>query len=243
MTDIIDQLAVFLDEKGEDTSAPDLVSRPLREMIDSVDMIAFLAFIEETFGVDIDDDAVTPDNFANLSSVAEFVERSQSATVTPGDASRKQDIDVRRIPFEVLKQYWIEVDHFQKPGKKIRDVVRVLGPYECTIENPRRESYGLFLEDDLIGVTHLVQWDDHWLRYRTLNIREAYRGPEDLGWQLLRRAIDLDWRDWKVDGRYMFGWIRRHHVPWSLAHGFETIGDTWHGEHIGMRRPLLDMHP
>jgi len=244
MADIIDQLAAFLDETGADTSAPGLASRPLREMIDSVDMVAFLAFIEETFGVAIDNDAVTPETFRDLASVAGFVKRLIADTAPPSGSSgapRRQDIEVRRIPFDVLKQYWIEVDHFRNPDKKIREVVRVLGPYECTIEDPRRESYGLFQGDDLIGVTHLVQWDDRWLRYRTLNIRESHQGPEDLGWILLRRAIDQDWRDWKADGRYLFGWIRRHHVPWSLAHGFEQIGDTWHGEHIGMSRRLWDL--
>jgi len=67
-------------------------------------------------------------------------------------------MDIKRIHFEELKRYWIEVDHFKKPGKKIREVVRILGPFECTIDDPRRESYGLFDDGKIIGVTHLVQW-------------------------------------------------------------------------------------
>jgi len=99
----------------------------------------------------------------------------------------------------------------------------------------------MFIGGGLIGVTHLVQWDGYWLRYRTLNIREPYQGPADLGWKLLRRAVDMDWRDWKADGRYLFSWTRRSHAPWSLAHGFEAVDNTWHGEHMAMRRTLLDM--
>jgi hypothetical protein len=146
-------------------------------------------------------------------------------------------MEVKRIHFEELQRYWIEVDHFKKPGKKIREVVRILGPYECTIDNPRRESYGLFHDGKIIGATHLVQWDARWLRYRTLNVRTPYRG-RDLGWTLLLGAVDLGWQDWKVPGRYLFGWIRRPHLSWSLAHGFKETGGRWHEDHMGMIRPL-----
>jgi len=47
MTEIKNQLAAFLGAKGADTDAAGFMTRPLREMIDSVDMIALLAFIEE----------------------------------------------------------------------------------------------------------------------------------------------------------------------------------------------------
>ena len=53
-------------------------------------------------------------------------------------------MNVRRISFDELKSYWIEVDHFRDPDKKIREVVRRLGPMESSIADPRRESYGLF---------------------------------------------------------------------------------------------------
>ncbi len=240
MTEIKDQLAAFLGARGEDTDAADFMTRPLREMIDSVDMLAFLAFIEETFAIAIDDDLVTPDNFANPAAVVNFVKRSKGMSPAIG-GGHVADVEIERISFAELKQYWIEVDHFRQPDKKIREVVRTLGPYTCAIEDPRRQSYGMLVDGGLIGVTHLVQWDGNWLRYRTLNIREAYQGPEDLGWKLLRRAVDMDWRDWKLDGRYLFSWARRSHVAWSLAHGFEAVTDTRHGEHIAMRRPLLDM--
>lgn len=239
MTDVKDQLAAFLNEKGADTDAADFMTRPLREMIDSVDMIALLAFIEATFTITIDDDCITPDNFANPAAIVGLIKRLKGGN--PAGGGHGQDVKIERITFAELKQYWIEVDHFHQPDKKIREVVHRLGPHTCKIEDPRRQSYGVFLRGGLIGVTHLVQWDCDWLRYRTLNIREPYQGPDDLGWKLLRRAVDMDWRDWKVGGRYLFSWARRSHVAWSLAHGFETVDDTWHGEHMAMRRPLLDM--
>ncbi|MEE8257886.1 MAG: acyl carrier protein [Acidobacteriota bacterium] len=240
MADIKEELLAFMRDKGRDTSAPDILSRPLRDIIDSVDMVEFLLFIEESFDLTIDDNDVTPETFHNLDSVATFVNMSKQRTAFPDRAVRGMDMEVKRIHFEELKHYWIEVDHFKKPDKKIREVVRVLGPYACTIDDPRRESYGLFRDGKMIGGTHLVQWDARWLRYRTLNVREPYRGP-DLGWILLRRAINLDWQDWKVPDRYLFGWIRRPHVPWSLAHGFKKIGGRWHEDHLGMIRTLSDL--
>ena len=240
MTEIKAELAAFLGAKGGDPAAAGFMTRPLREMIDSVDMIAFLAFIETTFAITIGDDLVTPDNFANPAAVAGLIKRLKGGATAIG-GGYEPDEEIKKITFAQLKQYWLEVDHFHRPDKKIREVVRTLGPYKCTIENPRRQSYGMFMGGGLIGVTHLVQWDDNWLRYRTLNIREPYQGPEDLGWKLLRRAVHMDWRDWKVRDRYLFSWTRRSHMPWSLAHGFEAVTDTWHGEHMAMRRPLLDM--
>ncbi len=165
---------------------------------------------------------------------------SKKYRALPDGADQGMDMEVKRIRFEDLKRYWIKFDHFKKPGKTIREVVRILGPYECTIDDPRRESYGLFHDGEMIGGTHLVQWDGRWLRYRTLNVREPYRG-RDLGWVLLYRAVNLDWQDWKVPGRYLFGWIRRPHVPWSLAHGFKETGGKWHEDHVGMIRALSEL--
>ncbi len=74
---------------GRDTSAPDILSRPLRDIIDSVDMVQFLLFIEESFDLIIDDDDVTPEAFHNLDSVATFVNMSKQNTALPDDAGRR----------------------------------------------------------------------------------------------------------------------------------------------------------
>ena len=146
-------------------------------------------------------------------------------------------MDVTRISFDELKSYWIEVDHFQDPDKKIREVVRRLGPLESSIADPRRESYGLFDGGRLVGATHLVKWNDYWVRFRTLNVRPEYRG-RDLGWFLLSRAVNLDWQDRKQPEQYVFGWVRRDHRGWSDGHGFQPFDGRWHDDHIAMIKPL-----
>lgn len=146
-------------------------------------------------------------------------------------------MDVRHISFEDIKAYWIEVDHFRDPAKRIREVVARLGPMKSPLSDPRRRSYGLFDGDTLIGATHLVQWDDHWIRYRTLNVRTAHRG-QGLGWTLLRRAVEMDWRDSGLDATDVLGWIRRDHEPWARRHGFEPVDGQWHDDHLAMTKPL-----
>ena len=146
-------------------------------------------------------------------------------------------MDVNRITFDDIKSYWIEVDHFGDPKKKIREVVRQLGAHETPLEDPRRFSYGLFDDGQLIGVTHLVEWSQHWLRYRTINVRKQYRG-RDLGWFLLCSAVNMDWQDWKTPDKCVFGWVKRNHLAWSLAHDFKPVDDRWHDDHIAVVRPL-----
>lgn len=143
-------------------------------------------------------------------------------------------MDVVHISFNDLKSYWVEVDHFKDPNKKIRELVRYLGPYKSEMTNPRRFSYGLFDGPDLVGVTHLVQWSDALVRYRTLNVRPSHRG-RDLGSFLLISAIIMDWRAQDCD---LFGWIRRDHQPWALAHGFDPLDGSWHDDHIAMTKSL-----
>lgn len=146
-------------------------------------------------------------------------------------------MDVARISFEDLRSYWIEVDHFEDPDKKIREVVRRLGPYETPLADPPRQSYGLFDEARLVGVTHLVQWSDDLVRYRTLNVRPSHRG-RGLGAYLLGRAVNLDWTGWKSPDRYLFGWIRRDHHRWARAHGFKPFDGRWYDNHMAMTKPL-----
>ncbi len=148
-------------------------------------------------------------------------------------------MDVNRISFDQLKAYWVEVDHFGVAGKKFRNVVRTLGDYRSTLADPARFSYGLFDSGELIGVTHLVQWDEDWLRYRTLNIRQAYRS-RNLGWYLLRTAVAQDWKDRVPAPTYIFGWVRREHQAWSITHGFTPADGRWVDGHIAMIKPLAE---
>ena len=148
-------------------------------------------------------------------------------------------MDVNRISFGELKAYWVKVDHFAVPGKKIREIVRSLGDYRFTFADPSRFSYGLFDSGELIGVTHRVQWDGDWLRYRTLNIRPASRS-RDLGWVLLRTAVALDWKERVLAPTHVFAWVRREYQAWSITHGFTPADGRWVDGHIAMIKPLAE---
>ena len=142
-------------------------------------------------------------------------------------------MDIKEIDFQTLKNYWIEVDHFKDPNKRIVEVIRSLGPHITPYKDPRRIAYGLYSGNDLIGATQLVQWSDTHVRYRTLNIREQYRG-QGLGWLLLGTAYE---RDWQGCGK-LFGWIRDTHYNWAVQHGFTDFDKTWTDNHIAMERNI-----
>lgn len=138
---------------------------------------------------------------------------------------------VKQIDFETLKNYWIEVDHFKDPNKRIVEVIKYLGPHTTPYSDPRRIAYGLYSNDILIGATQLVQWNKTHVRYRTLNVREEYRG-QDLGWLLLSTAYK---KDWQGCGN-LFGWIRDTHFKWALRHNFVKYDNEWVDNHIAMER-------
>ena len=85
-------------------------------------------------------------------------------------------MDIKEIDFETLKNYWIDVDHFKDPNKRIVEVIKYLGPHITPYSDPRRIAYGLYDEDKLIGATQLVHWNEGQVRYRRLNVRQEYRG-------------------------------------------------------------------
>jgi hypothetical protein len=142
---------------------------------------------------------------------------------------------VQHIDFETIKQFWIDVNHFNEPDKKIVEIIKRLGKHRTFITNPKRISYGLFNNNNLIGVTHLVRWSDTHVRYRTLHILKEYRG-NDLGWYLLKAAYK---KDWQGEGN-LFGWIRNTHYLWAKNHGFVDIDSTWTDNHIAMERNMTN---
>lgn len=142
-------------------------------------------------------------------------------------------MDIKEIDFETLRSYWIEVDHFKDPNKRIVEVIKYLGPHTTPYSDPRRIAYGLYSNDILIGATQLVQWSKTHVRYRTLNIREEYRG-QGLGWLLLSTAYE---RDWTGHGN-LFGWIRDTHYNWAHAHNFVKYDKEWTDDHIAMERKM-----
>jgi hypothetical protein len=143
-------------------------------------------------------------------------------------------MQVRAIAFSSLVEYWRETNHFQDPNKIYSEVLGHLGPFKSTVADPRRISYGLFQNDQMIGATHITEWNEQWIRFRTINIRAGFRG-QDLGWRLLHRALQQDW----AHSPWLFGWFRRHAHGWALGHGFRDVDGIWHGEH---RACLLNLN-
>ena len=108
MTEIKEALLAFVADTGHDTSDAEVMSRPLRDLIDSIGMVQFLSFIEESFGITIDDQDVTPQTFRDLESVAVFVataiRTARGTSRGTGETDRGADWEVERIDFETLKQ-------------------------------------------------------------------------------------------------------------------------------------------
>lgn len=79
MNDIMKTLSDYF-RKGR----PDLTSGtssleyvPLNKLIDSIEMLDLLAFIEESFNVQIEESDVDSKNFQNISSVASMIKRKK----------------------------------------------------------------------------------------------------------------------------------------------------------------------
>ena len=51
----------------------------LEGALDSTDVLRLVLFVEERFGVRVDDDELVPENFGSLQRLAEFVERKRSS--------------------------------------------------------------------------------------------------------------------------------------------------------------------
>lgn len=50
-------------------------------IIDSLGVLDVVAFLEKSFAIKISDDELTPDNFANIKHLTEFVERKKTTHV------------------------------------------------------------------------------------------------------------------------------------------------------------------
>lgn len=80
LTDYVQRELLHGDARGLDENSPLLDWG----VIESLSMAALIAFVEQTFGVRLGDDEVTPENFVNLRAITDLVVRhlprgSQSA--------------------------------------------------------------------------------------------------------------------------------------------------------------------
>jgi acyl carrier protein len=78
--DIERQLAEYIEKEiaYNRGGAPVLPDEPLLEgLVDSTSMLRLALFIEERFGVRVEDDDLVPENFETVRSLAKFVERKR----------------------------------------------------------------------------------------------------------------------------------------------------------------------
>lgn len=135
--------------------------------------------------------------------------------------------EIRRIDFKLLEEYWVETGHFHVPNKVITRYVDKLGPYESYGTPKITIEYGLFDDNYMIGGTQVYQFWPGVVRWRTSNIRKAYRGC-DLFYKMLCTIITHDWR-WN---RKLIGWHRSEAYGWATRHGFSDYDGAWH-DHDG----------
>ncbi len=136
---------------------------------------------------------------------------------------------VRHIEYEKVSDFWRENEHFSREDLKggVFDVKR-LGHFRNFIQNPKTLSYGLYKGEDLIGVTAFYQWNLAWVRFRTIHIKEEFRG-HNLGASLLAKAYFND-----CPSKSIFGWMRSNIYGWAEKFGFEAIDQVINDQHKAM---------
>lgn len=76
MTDLTETLVRFVAERArlDETRVRSVFDEPLRDLLDSVDMIDLLVLVEKTFDIIIDDAEVTPETFESIASALAFLD-------------------------------------------------------------------------------------------------------------------------------------------------------------------------
>jgi acyl carrier protein len=73
-----------IDEFLPDVSPDDLASDHdllANGVVDSLGLLKLIAWVEETFGIEVDDDALDPDNFRTVAAIDAFVESAAADPV------------------------------------------------------------------------------------------------------------------------------------------------------------------
>jgi acyl carrier protein len=79
--DVETQLAEYIEKEiaYDRGGAPLLPDEPLLDgLVDSTSMLRLVLFVEERFGVRVEDDELVPENFETVRSLAEFVDRKRA---------------------------------------------------------------------------------------------------------------------------------------------------------------------
>ncbi|MBN1955562.1 MAG: acyl carrier protein [Anaerolineae bacterium] len=83
MPAVKDQIRQFLAENflftDDASQLDDSVSLLEEGIVDSTGVLELVGFIEETYGLRVDDEEIVPDNFDSIQRLASFVRRKQAA--------------------------------------------------------------------------------------------------------------------------------------------------------------------
>jgi acyl carrier protein len=82
MTSVADTVIGFVRERArlDEEMVQAAMTDPLRDLLDSVDMIDLLTLLETTFNIVIADDEVSPESFESIASSIGFVEAKLAAS-------------------------------------------------------------------------------------------------------------------------------------------------------------------
>lgn len=80
MSQIHQEVRTFITDQGRDLSAiSDRQSLLEAGVLDSVGVLALVAFLEQKYGIKVEDDELMPDNFDTIEAIAAFVARQRGA--------------------------------------------------------------------------------------------------------------------------------------------------------------------
>ncbi len=151
-------------------------------------------------------------------------------------------LEIKKIDFFVLKNYWEEVKHFHIANKIITENVIELGPYKSKYDmnNQKTQAYGLFENGYMIGGTQIIEWDDGIIRWRANNIRESHRG-KGLFYNLQSTIIANDWSNKTT----LLGWFRSAAMWWPPLYNFDLYDGVKHNHdgdvYMMVTKPIKDL--
>lgn len=130
---------------------------------------------------------------------------------------------IKKISFETIRDYWLEVGHFHVANKVITEQVIELGPYKSHYEwgEQQTQAYGLFDKNYMIGGTQILEWQPDVIRCRAYNIRTEYRN-NNLFYKFLSTIVASDWSKKQL----LVSWFRSSMMKWALKNNFELYDGT-----------------
>lgn len=88
--EIADKVRAFIRENfyvGDDCSLADDASLLEEGIVDSTGVLEVVAFVESSFGIEVGDDEIVPENLDTIAGIAGFVARKQAASARVPEAS------------------------------------------------------------------------------------------------------------------------------------------------------------